>query len=91
MAGAAAVYDPVASRANAYTSRLEKNRVEGQSCCAAVLTSRLRHTEGSRRPRGILHMKRVWNAKHSFFYLFWPFVQARTMGRGFLEVPTDSC
>ena len=41
------------------------NRVEGQSCCAAVLTARLSHTEGGRRPQGILHMKRVWSTKHS--------------------------
>ena len=63
------------------------NRVEGQSCCAAVLTTTLRHTEGGRRPRGILHMKRVWGTEHSIFLpgtwrLFWPFVQARTAWTG---------
>ena len=44
------------------------NRVDGQSCCAAVLTATLGHTEGGRRLRCILHMKQKWSTKHSFFY-----------------------
>ena len=88
MAGAAAVYDPVASFPRMPTFRGWKlNRVEGQSCCVAVLTATMRHTEGGRRPRGIVHMKRVWSTTHSMFlpgtrYLFWPFVQARTAWAG---------
>ena len=52
------------------------NRVEGQSCCAAAPTARLRDTEGCRRPRGIIvHMKRVGvRSLRHFFMCFWPFV-----------------
>ena len=93
MAGAAAEYYPVdccLSRECLHSEGGKLNWVEGQSCCAAVLTARLGRTEGGRRPRGIPHMKRVWSTKHLFFYLFWPLVQARSMGRGFLEVSTHS-
>ena len=71
MAGAAAVYDPVASFPRMPTFRGWKlNRVEGQSCCGAVLTATLRHTEGGRRPRGILHMKRVPGMKYEALNVF---------------------
>ena len=74
------------------------NRVEGQSCCAAVLTARLRHTEGGKRPRGILHMKRVCSTKHSIFlpvFVLAVCSSSHSMGRGgsfseFLPTHADS-
>ena len=72
------------------------NRLDGQSCCAAVLTATLRHTAGGTLPRCILHVKRVWSTKLSIFCTMFLVVvlavcsSSHSMGRGgfFLDVST---